>query len=161
METHPAEPRVVIDLNPGEQRFYDQLRSYITMNEPGASSGIWDLLLLLPDLTVLLFRMARDAHVTQASKAIAILAIGYVLSPFDLMPELIFGPIGLIDDLVVVGTALSRMLNHVHPDVVRGHWSGQGDALVAIQRVAQWTETQVASRLRGAWQRISGVTDAA
>jgi uncharacterized membrane protein YkvA (DUF1232 family) len=161
VETHPAEPRVVIDLNPSEQRFYDQLRSYITTNEPGTSSGIWDLLLLLPDLTVLLFRMARDVRVTLSSKVIAVLAIGYVLSPFELMPELVFGPIGLIDDLVVVGTALSRMLNRVHPDVVRGHWSGQGDALVAIQRVTQWTETQVTSRLRGAWQRISGVADAA
>lgn len=161
METHPAEQRVVIDLNPSEQRFYDELRAFVKVPEPGERSGIWDLLLLLPDLSVLLFRMARDPRVALGSKAIAVLAIGYVLSPFELMPELIFGPIGLIDDLVVVGTALSRMLNHVHPDVVRGHWSGQGDALAAIQRVTQWTETQVTSRLKSAWERIAGATGTA
>lgn len=156
VESHSAEPPVVIDLNPRERRFYDQLRAYVRSPEPAASSGVWDLLLLLPDLTVLLFRMARDARVTLVSKAIAGVAIGYVLSPFELMPELVFGPIGLIDDLIVVGTALSRLLNHVHPDVVRGHWSGQGDALAAIQRVTHWMEAQVTTRLRNTWQRWTG-----
>jgi len=32
--------------------------------------------------------------------------IVYVLSPFDLIPEAIFGVIGLIDDAIVVGTLL-------------------------------------------------------
>ncbi len=84
------------------------------------------------------------------------LAVGYVLSPFELLPELVLGPIGLIDDLIVVGIALSRMLNHVHPDVVRSHWAGQGDALAAIQRVTDWTEQNVTARLRGAVRRVLG-----
>ena len=156
MSSVPDNARITIELNPREQRFYDRVRAYVTTPQPGAPSGFWDLVLLLPDLAVLLFRLARDPRVPFVSKAIAAAAVGYVLSPFELMPEIVFGPIGLIDDLAVVGAALSRLLNHVHPDVVRTHWAGQGDALDAIQRVVSWTETQVVGRLRGALRAVVG-----
>jgi uncharacterized membrane protein YkvA (DUF1232 family) len=78
----------------------------------------------------------------------------YVFSPLDFLPSLLFGPIGLVDDLVIVATALSAILNHVHPDVVRSHWSGKGDALDVIHRVTGWMETQVTSGLRGIVSRF-------
>ena len=86
------------------------------------------------------------------SKLLASVGVGYVLSPIDLMPSLLLGPVGLVDDLLVVSATLSQLLNHVHPDVVRSHWSGQGDALAAIQRVTQWSEALFTVRLRG-WLR--------
>ena len=116
--------------------------------EPGAASGVRDLALLLPDLTVLLMRLLREPRVSLGDKAVALFGLGYVLSPIDLLPEIVLGPIGLLDDLFVVAATLSRLLNHVHPDVVRSHWSGKGDALEAVQRVTQWTETFVKQRLR-------------
>ncbi|MGH0038252.1 MAG: YkvA family protein [Myxococcota bacterium] len=140
---------VEIDLNERERRLYDRLRSQLVRRPSGAASGIPEILLLMPDLAVLLIRLMRDDRVPPGSKAIAMVALGYLFSPMDLLPELLFGPIAWIDDLVVVGTALSRMLNHVHPDVVRSHWSGQGDALEAIQRVSAWTEDQLFARMRG------------
>ena len=143
-----SEPTVVIELNPREQRTYDRLRSQVVSTEPGARTGVRGILLLLPDLAVLLFRLMRDDRVPTGSKAIAVVGIAYLLSPIDLLPAFLFGPIGLTDDLVVVGTILSRMLNRVHPDVVRSHWSGQGDALEAIQRVTTWSEQFFATRLR-------------
>lgn len=152
---HHEQP-VTIDLNPRERRFYDRVRGSVTGPLPRAVSGLAELLLLLPDLVILLFRLARDPRVPASSKAIALLAVGYVLSPFELLPELLLGPIGLIDDLIVVGMALSRLLNDVHPDVVRLHWAGRGDALAAIQRTTDWMERAVASRVRGAVQRLLG-----
>jgi len=142
-----VESKVVIELNPKERRLYDRLREKIS--EPGElQSGLLDLLLLLPDLTVLLMRLLRDDRVPIGSKAIALLGIGYVLSPIDILPEILLGPIGLLDDLLVVGTVLSRMLNRVHPDVVRSHWPGKQDALETIQRVITWTEDQLQGGLR-------------
>ena len=148
---------VTIELNPKERRLYDRLRRRIVRTQPSAASGVGDLLLLLPDLTVLLARLLRDGRVPIGSKAIAVLGVGYVLSPLDFIPTVIFGPIGLVDDLFVLSMALSRVLNHVHPDVVRSHWSGQGDALEAIQRVTGWAEKQVTDRLPAALRGILGV----
>jgi uncharacterized membrane protein YkvA (DUF1232 family) len=101
---------------------------------------------VLPDLTILLLRLLGDRRVPLLQKGIAMAGVAYVLSPIDLIPALVFGPIGLLDDLFVVAACLSRLLNHVHPDVVRGHWSGQGDALETIQNVTGWFEKEV--RLR-------------
>lgn len=152
-----SEAGVTIDLNLRERRLYDRLRARVVHKPAGSGSGIGDLLLLMPDMAVLLLRLMGDPRVPPASKAIALLAFGYMLSPLDLVPEVFLGPIGLIDDLVVLGTALSRMLNHVHPDVVRSHWSGQGDALDAIQRVSSWTEEQFVGRVRGVLRRWVGI----
>jgi uncharacterized membrane protein YkvA (DUF1232 family) len=141
---------ITIDLNPREQRLYDRLRRTVVSHAPADRSGLRDMLLLLPDLVVLLFRLFRDSRVPIGAKAIALVGIGYMLSPIDLLPGLVFGPIGLVDDLFVVAATLSRLLNYVHPDVVRSHWSGQGDALDAIQRATAWTE----ARVRGALGRL-------
>ena len=138
-----AEQIVTIELNPRERRLYDRFRSQVVRLEPGASSGLRDILLLLPDLTVLLARLLRGP------KLVALMGLGYVISPIDVLPSVVFGPIGLVDDVVVVSATLSRLLNHVHPDIVRSHWSGKGDALDAIQRATSWSEALFTSRLRG------------
>ncbi|MCG8588953.1 MAG: DUF1232 domain-containing protein [Proteobacteria bacterium] len=150
------DPPVVIDLNPREQRLYDRLRARVAAPPAGGRVGPQDLLLLLPDLTVLLVRLMRDDRVPWSSKALAFLGTGYLLSPIDLIPDLLLGPIGLIDDLLVVGTVLSRMLNHVHPDVVRSHWSGPGDVLEVVKRVSAWIEQQLTGRLKGAVRALLG-----
>jgi len=149
-----SEEHVVIELNPGERRLYDRLRARVVAPRLGGNSGLRDFALLLPDLTVLLFRLLREPQVPLRAKLIALAGVGYILSPIDLLPEIVLGPFGLLDDLIVVGAALSRVLNHVHPDVVRSHWSGKGDVLEVIQRLSAWIEAQFSQRLRSALRGI-------
>jgi uncharacterized membrane protein YkvA (DUF1232 family) len=145
---------IEIELNPRERRFYDRLRSRVVAPRPGQASSVRDMLLLLPDLTILLLRLLRDERVSVGDKGIALAGIAYVLSPLDLMPEFLFGPVGLLDDLLVITATLSRLVNHVHPDVVRSHWSGHGDALEVIQRVTAWCERQFTGRLQSVVRRL-------
>ena len=42
----------------------------------------------------------------------------------------------------------------VHPDVVRSHWSGKGDALEAIQRVTLWSRHFLTGRVRQATRAV-------
>jgi uncharacterized membrane protein YkvA (DUF1232 family) len=147
---------IEIELNPKELRLYDRLRASVLEVRPGGVSGLGDLLLLLPDMVVLLFRLVRDPRVPLGSKLIAGAALGYVISPIDLMPEILLGPIGLIDDLLIVGAALSQLLKVVHPDVVRQHWPGQGDALDTIDRVMTWANEQVTVRISNTVRRLLG-----
>jgi uncharacterized membrane protein YkvA (DUF1232 family) len=149
-----SEVAVTIELNPKERRLYDRLRERIVPTDAAGTnsralgrSGARDFLMLLPDLTILLMRLLRDPRVPLLQKGVAVAGVAYVLSPIDLIPSLLFGPIGLLDDLFVVAACLSRLLNHVHPDVVRGHWSGQGDALDVIQNVTGWFEREVSRRV--------------
>jgi uncharacterized membrane protein YkvA (DUF1232 family) len=152
MSVHDS--NVTIELDARERRTYDRLRAAVVTPRPGQASGLRDVLLLLPDLVVLALRLLRDPRVPRGGKAIALLGVGYVLSPVDLLPEGLFGPLGLLDDLFVVGAALSRILNYVHPDLVRSHWSGQGDALDAIQRATGWAEGRARAVLRRLVPRV-------
>jgi uncharacterized membrane protein YkvA (DUF1232 family) len=144
------EARITIELNPRERRLYDRLRARVVEERPGTDSSLRDLLLLLPDLTVLLFRLLRDPRVPGLPKAVALLGLAYVASPIDLLPTFLFGPLGLVDDLLVVAATLSRLVNQVHPDVVRSQWSGRGDALQAVQGATRWSESLVRKRLPAA-----------
>jgi uncharacterized membrane protein YkvA (DUF1232 family) len=149
------EDRITIELNPRERRLYDRLRERLAASpRPGDASSVRDLVLLLPDLTVLLARLLRDPRAPLGPKLLALLGLGYVLSPIDLVPEVLLGPIGLVDDLLVVSAALSRLLNDVHPDVVRSHWSGRGDALDAIQRVTSWSRSLLGRNLGSVVRRV-------
>ena len=152
-----TESPLTIELNPEERRLWDRLRERVIAPRRGGA-GLRDVLLLLPDLTVLLFRLTRDPRVPVGAKLVAAAGVGYVLSPIDLFPGRLFGPFGLIDDLVIVSAACSRLLNQVHPDLVRAHWSGQGDVLDAIQRVSAWCESQLTGVFRGLAQRVLGTT---
>jgi uncharacterized membrane protein YkvA (DUF1232 family) len=144
--------RIEIDLTRRERRMYDRLRRRFTRADPNDGTGVWDLLFLGPDFVVLLARLVRDPQVSIGAKLVAGLGVAYAVSPIDLLPEVLFGPLGMFDDLVVLAAALSRVVNHVHPDIVRSHWSGRGDALRAIRRLARWAESAVGatiSRLLG------------
>ena len=148
------ERAVEIDLGAREQRLYDRLRAQIRPVVPGAHSDLRDVLLAFPDLVMLLLRLVRDVRVKPGDKALALFGVAYVLSPLDLLPVWLFGPLGALDDVLVVAATLSRLVNHVHPDVVRAHWSGQGDALALIHRATDWSERQFGKRLRGALRRL-------
>ena len=140
-------PPVTIELNPRERRLYDRLRDNLVAPLPSGSSGMRDILLLLPDLTILLMRLLRDGRVPLLEKGVALAGVAYVISPIDVLPAIVLGPIGLLDDLFIVAACLSRLLNHVHPDVVRTHWSGQGDALEVIQNTTNWFERETKLRI--------------
>ena len=152
MSTRAPAERIEIDLRAREKRVYDRLRARMVTREPGGRAGLRDLLLFLPDMVVLLLRLARDPRVPTGVKAVALLGIGYALSPIDILPEFLFGPIGLVDDLLIATAAISYIVNHVHPDLVRAHWPGPGDVLDAVKRVLAWSEAVVGktfSRLIG------------
>jgi uncharacterized membrane protein YkvA (DUF1232 family) len=134
------EDRITIELNPREKRLYERMRSRMGTLEPGTPSGVRDLVLLLPDLTVLLVRLLRDPRVPRGSKLVALLGVGYVLSPIDL--------------LLVVTAALAHLLDDVHPDVVRSHWPGKGDALEVVQRVTQWSRALIRQQVDSLVRRL-------
>ena len=152
-----TDPAITIELNPDDRRLYDRLRSMVVSHpSKGEASGLLDLVVLLPDFTVLLARLLRDERVPLMTKVVSAVGIAYVLSPVDLLPALLLGPVGLVDDLIVVAACLSGMLNRVHPDVVRSHWPGQGDALDVIASVTELIEDHMVGGFKIVLNRLLG-----
>ena len=68
----------------------------------------------------LYWRLVRDGRVSVWPKALLLLSVLYVLSPVDIIPDVI--PfVGEVDDLVVVIAACRLFIYLCPPDVVREH----------------------------------------
>ncbi len=119
------------------QRFYDKLRAKIEafIRERGVNDAVSSYVLLAPDLFVLLARLLVDKRVPTSSKTIVGLAVAYFLSPIDFIPELIVGPLGLIDDVVLAVYALNKILIDVDPIILQEHWNGEENLLEVITKV--------------------------
>jgi len=74
------------------------------------------MLRALIDQVLLTWRLIRDPRVTLWSKAIPVLAVAYVLSPLDLIPDILIG-LGQLDDLGILIGAM-RLFEAVTPDYI-------------------------------------------
>jgi uncharacterized membrane protein YkvA (DUF1232 family) len=79
--------------------------------------------LFIPHTVVALKRLLRDPRVPRRVKVGLVIAVVWVASPIDLIPE--FLPvIGPLDDLVVVALAFRHAARHSPPEVLREAWPG-------------------------------------
>jgi uncharacterized membrane protein YkvA (DUF1232 family) len=118
--------------NEQAERFYDRLRERIHGKLGEKATG---LLLLVPDVFLLLWRLVNDPRVTGSNKILLGSGIAYYFLPLDVIPELFLGPVGFIDDLIFGVYMLNKILSDTPPEVLREHWSGSEDVLAMIQRV--------------------------
>src|SRR5262245_13960417 len=81
------------------------------------------LLMFLPNLLKLLYKLMLDPRVSKTDKAVLAGTILYALAPLDFIPDFI--PfIGQVDDIYLVAIAVLRILNRSSEDVVQQHWGG-------------------------------------
>ena len=91
-------------------------------------------LFLIPNFVKLLARLFKDGRVPTAEKAMLIGAIIYVISPLDLLPDMI--PfLGQVDDLYLIGLVMLRLLSRSPQDAIREHWDGGGDLAGIVQKI--------------------------
>ncbi len=103
--------------------------------------------MLVPDVFILLWRLANDRRVAGKDKVLLGSAIAYFILPFDLMPEALIGPIGYMDDLVFAVYVLNKMITSTDPAVLREHWSGNDDVLAIIQRVLNAADSLIGANV--------------
>lgn len=124
--------------NQFEQITSDQLapRPVTRIERVQARGFLKNVITLIPNFLKLLFRLFKDGRVPAAEKAFLLGAIAYVISPIDLLPDVI--PfLGQVDDLYLVSLTILRLLNRTPADVIRQHWEGGGDIARIVGRVAQ------------------------
>jgi uncharacterized membrane protein YkvA (DUF1232 family) len=118
-------------------RFYDRLRNTMAraITRGGRFEKFKDFLLFVPDVFILLCRLAGDSRVGGKEKILLGTGIAYYIFPLDIIPEALTGPIGFLDDLVFGVYILNRLLSDTDEAVLREHWSGDEDLLVMIRKV--------------------------
>ncbi len=134
--------------------FYKKIRKKIIdylETEKGQKYKYGRYLLLAPDFFYLLCKLAFDKNVPTKSKALLFSTIAYYISPLDLLPEFIVGPLGFIDDVALGAFVLKKIINDTSPETVEKYWLGKRNVLQVIQEVLKVADEMLGS---GLWNKI-------
>ena len=114
-------------------------------------------LLLLPDLVHLKIKLLLDREITTTLKGYILIAIGYLLMPFDFIPD--FLPvIGFIDDLMVITVFLNKIINSKDEKVlerIKHHWLGEEDIFLKVKDLMLIINELTAKIPRGIYRFIN------
>jgi uncharacterized membrane protein YkvA (DUF1232 family) len=98
-------------------------------------SRMKNLLMFLPNMVVLSFRLMVDSRVPRTERALFAAAIIYAIVPLDFIPDML--PfVGQIDDLFLISLTLLRLIDRTDARVVREHWRGGGDVVQLAESAA-------------------------
>jgi uncharacterized membrane protein YkvA (DUF1232 family) len=88
----------------------------------------------IPDCLILFRRLVGDPRVSRRRKLMLVLLLGYLVLPFDLVPDFI--PVaGQLDDAIIVAVVLRIFLQR-QEQLVRELWPGPNSSLKLIVRLA-------------------------
>lgn len=91
-------------------------------------------LMALPRLAALAFKLGFDRNVPWETKSALGLAMLYIISPIDGIPDFI-PVIGQLEDMAIAILVIDGMVNHIDRDIVLRHWTGRPETLDAIGRM--------------------------
>ena len=108
--------------------FYDRLRERLTSTVDKRAGSLGrrasEVLLLAPDLFILMVRLALDDRVPSAARRFIVGALVYFMTPIDLLPEGLLGPVGYLEDIVLAAALLSTVLGPDLEPMAQSHWNG-------------------------------------
>ena len=94
-----------------------------------------EALRLLPDLVRLVRRLAADRSLPRGVRVRLWLLLAYLLSPIDLVPDVV-PVLGYADDVVVVALALRSVVRRAGDDALAAAWPGGPAGLTVVRRLA-------------------------
>jgi uncharacterized membrane protein YkvA (DUF1232 family) len=126
--------------------FYHKLRKKVdTWAKEGRfqeKAGKWtdpfvQYLMILPDLTHLMIKLLVDKEVSSQVKTYILVAMAYLISPIDFVPDFI--PVaGFIDDLIIIVTILNKIINTLEVKLlekIKSYWAGDDDVFARIKEI--------------------------
>lgn len=150
----------IVDIGPQNLMFYEKLRQKAkdwTKEKTGKTGNkVAEYLFLLPDLFILVSRLAVDKRVPMKRKMMLAGVIAYVVMPLDIIPDFI-PVLGYVDDLVIVVMGLNMLLNDIDQHILEDNWSGEGNILHLLQKITatadQFLDRNVMRRIRRWFKR--------
>lgn len=119
--------------------FYQKLRRKIQKWLDTSAGGVGKLgqyVLFAPDFFHLLTRLMLDSRIDSTSKGKIGAGILYFFAPIDFIPELLLGPGGFLDDVVVAVYIINTLLNKFPAEVIEEHWAGDKELLTVVRGIS-------------------------
>ncbi|MGI2326957.1 YkvA family protein [Planococcus sp. YIM B11945] len=131
-----------------QQDFYQKLRHKVQkwFDNKGSVGKIGKYVLFAPDLFHLLTKMMLDSRIDAKSKGLVGAGILYYIAPLDFLPEIIVGPGGFADDVVVAVFIINTLLNKFPAEIIEEHWAGDEELLSVVRGISS-SGSKFASKL--------------
>lgn len=138
--------------------FYDHLRARMLAAAQKRGKGklapaAVEALLLVPDVFILLARLALDPQVPGPARTLIGGALLYFVTPIDLMPEAVLGPVGFLDDLVLAAAVMSQALGGELEPYARKHWNGEQELREVLHDIAHSAHALLGGDMHGRLER--------
>lgn len=104
---------------------------WVQQRRSGATTDWRELARLVPDVLRLIRRLIADRSVPRATRWWLIALLAYLLSPIDLVPDVI-PVLGYADDAIVVAIALRFAVRHAGMPAIERHWPGTDAGLRSV-----------------------------
>ena len=119
--------------------FYDRLRARVVrVAEKGRlPDRVTELLLLAPDLFMLMTRLSIDPQVPGKTRSLIGGALAYFVLPIDFMPEIVLGPGGFLDDIVLAALVLAHVMSRELEPLTTKYWSGSEELRVVLRDITR------------------------
>lgn len=122
--------------------FYERLRKSITTYfQKKGLTKVSSYLLFAPDIFHLMVKAMTDSRIDFKSKALLGSGIAYFIAPVDFLPELLTGPGGFVDDLLIATFVLNLLVNRLTPEVIEENWAGDEDLMETLKRLSATGES--------------------
>ncbi|MFC4354685.1 YkvA family protein [Chryseomicrobium palamuruense] len=122
--------------------FYERLRKSITTYfQKKGMTKVTSYLLFAPDIFHLMVKSFTDPRIDFKSKALLGSGIAYFIAPVDFLPELLAGPGGFVDDLLIATFVLNLLVNRLTPEVIEEHWAGDDELMGTLKRLTATGES--------------------
>jgi uncharacterized membrane protein YkvA (DUF1232 family) len=151
-ETHPPLPST------GLLSFYDRLRErvlqWVEKRGGRIPEAAVEAVLLVPDVFILLVRLALDREVPKPTRALIAGALAYFVLPTDLFPEALFGAGGFLEDLVLASAVLAQAFGGELEPYAQKHWSGSHELKKVVGDLTQTAHVLLGENLYGRLKRL-------
>ncbi|HEX5759266.1 MAG TPA: YkvA family protein [Thermoanaerobaculia bacterium] len=140
--------------------FYDRLRGKVVQTAETKAgklpSKAVKALLLVPDVFMLLVRLAMDKEVPGPTRALIGGAIAYFILPTDLLPEALIGGAGYLEDLVLAAAVLSQAFGGELETYTRRHWSGSEELRTVLRDLTTTANSLLGENIYARLKKLLG-----
>lgn len=119
------------EVKEGKEYTYRKFREELKGRFNAKYKKIYPYVVMLPDIIALMTRLYKDPRVTKETKANISIALGYLLLPFDIIPDSI-PLVGKLDDVAVIFFVIQKIFCDIPTEVIVDNWEGEGDVIEVV-----------------------------
>ncbi|KOA19384.1 hypothetical protein CLHOM_21750 [Clostridium homopropionicum DSM 5847] len=132
----------IIDIKEKQNEGYYKFRKETINKIPNKYHNIAEIIMILPDITILLYRLMKDNRVSMKTKVMIGTVITYLALPYDVIPDFI--PIlGKSDDLGIGLILLERIIEDIPKEVILDNWQGSSEIIKKVGEVGENIEKTI------------------